>query len=97
VSSDRELLVDLLSRAYQVLLVYGVENSSNPLRVQMMDEIKQELEFAGTADQPEAAPCQHDWQPHKVLYGCIVGVACSKCGVTRDTLTADQQSAKGQD
>jgi hypothetical protein len=42
-SSDREYLADMLARAYRILLAYGVQNSGNPDRVMLMDEIKLEL------------------------------------------------------
>ena len=46
-SSDRELLLDLLGDAYRILLAYGVERSSNMDRVLLMDAIKLELEHGG--------------------------------------------------
>lgn len=51
-SSDREHLIELLGRAYSILLAYGVQNSSNMDRVLLMDEIKLELEFL--SELPEA-------------------------------------------
>lgn len=36
-SSDREHLIELLGRAYSILLAYGVQNSSNMDRVLLPD------------------------------------------------------------
>lgn len=55
-SSDREYTLDLLVRAYRILLAFGMETSSNPEHVLLMDEIKLELEFHGAASTTGEAP-----------------------------------------
>lgn len=64
-SSDRELLLDLLGDAYKILLAYGVERSSNMDRVLLMDAIKLELEFGDRATvQPNGVTgciCKGNW------------------------------------
>lgn len=45
-SGDRDVLYDLLARAYVKLMAFGAHNSSNMETVLLMDEIKLELLLA---------------------------------------------------